>query len=221
MSNAAFATKPDFQVARGQLWGGTNPTPGTGIAQAVSATFAETAALAMLRNIDTKAIRDGGRIIIPRYLRLITTVVPASATDAHLAIAVDDINRYTSGGSALTPGNSRSDQLALTTQSGRFDFGALVAPAAGANRKLITRKSIKRAIPVVGDEYVIIFGDVSEGTPQLLTGAAAQVFTVTTDPIALIPGGNHSLLFHLWYTSNAATPASYEYEVGWIEGVEA
>ena len=218
--NSAFATKPDFQVMSGILWGATNPTPGTGIAQAVQAAYSATAALAVLRNTDT---RPGGSIIIPRYLRLLTTVAPASATSAQLVIAVDDINRYSSGGSAITASPSRSDLL-KSTGVGTFHFGAVVAAAASADNKIIARKTLKNAIPVVGDEFLIIFGDPSDAVSQLLTGASAQVYPVVTDPVALIPGGAqaggngaHSLLFHLYYPANATTPASYEFEVGWVE----
>lgn len=217
-SPTIYATKPDYQVINGELWGGAT-VPGTPIAQAISAAFAETAALAILRNTDTNSIAQGGRVVIPRYVRLICTAVPASSTDAHLQIAVDDINRYSSGGSIITAGTSRSDQLASTANKGEFRVGAIVTSAAGANRKFITRKTFKRAALVVGDEIVIVFGDVAEGTPQALTGTAAQVLTTTTDPIALMPGGNHSLVFHTWYTGNATTPGSFDVEVGWFEAV--
>jgi hypothetical protein len=217
MAGASYDRPTDGDLITNASFGGTNPTPGTGIAQSINATFDETRPLAVLRNMSGKALNDGGKLIIPRYLRLICTVAPASGTDAHLVVASDDTNRYTSGGSNIVVAGSRSDMLAQAG-IGRFDFGAIVAPAAGANRKFVTRKVLKRAAVVVGDEFLIIFNDPDDSVNPTLTGATAQIITCTTDSLALAPGVvNHSMVFNVWFAGNAVTPASWELEVGWIE----
>lgn len=230
MSNAFAPLDPiDFQAKTGLVFGAAS-TPGTPIAAAITTALAETAAFATFRNTDAATPAGGGRFVIPQYLRLVCRTAPASATSLQLAISLDDIDRYTSGGSALVGSSSRSDQLDTTKYPAKADLrvGALVTTAAGARRKWITNKILKNAIPVIGDVFTIVFGDVSTVTLQALTGAASQEFVHVTDPIALAPGGasllqagavggNNSLVIHIWEPANAATAGQYDIEAGWIE----
>src|SRR4051812_23324271 len=85
----------------GTYYRSTNQTPGTATAYSITTAFSATAAFAIIRNTDSA----GGKRLFLDYLRLICTTVPASATSAHFAVSVDTANRYTSGGTALTPQN--------------------------------------------------------------------------------------------------------------------
>lgn len=230
MSNAFAPLDPiDFQAKAGLVFGAAS-APGTPIAAAITTALAETAAFATFRNTDANTPAAGGRFVIPQYLRLVCRVAPASATSLQLAISIDDIDRYTSGGTALTGSSSRTDQLDTTKYPAKcaLHAGALVTTAAGARRKWITNKILKNAIPAVGDVFTIIFGDVANITLQALTGASAQEFVHVTDPVALAPGGaslvqggavggNNSMVVHIWEPANAATAGQYDVESGWIE----
>lgn len=220
----------DMEAEVGTLFGGCS-VPGTPITAAITTALSETAAFALLRNTDTRLVSEGGKIVIPKYLRLICRTAPASATSLQLAIAMDDIDRYSSGGSQIALASSRSDQLdnVAFPPKARLDVGALVLNANATRRKWITIDILKNAIPVVGDEFVITFGRVDATSfPQLLTGAAAQVFLHATDTVALIPGGAKtsqggitlgaaSLAFHLWAPGNLTTAGVYDVEYGGIE----
>src|SRR5438445_518542 len=73
----------NYQSAdEGQRFTAINPTMGTGIAAALTQTFSDTAALAVIRNKDAV----GGKRLYPDYIRLICTVAPASATAMHIAL---------------------------------------------------------------------------------------------------------------------------------------
>lgn len=200
--------------------------PGNPIAHSIQTAFADTAGLAILRNSEARALNRGGGILLPRYLRAKLTTIPASATAAHWALSLDDIDRYTSGGSQLgvaantTAGWTRSDYMAQAI-SGRLDFGAIVCPAAGTNRKIIGQGVIRSVVPVVNDVFIWVFGDPNDAAlSQDTSGAGAKIITINVDEVALFPNGEagvpSSLILHVWYPANAATPASYEVDAGWL-----
>ena len=197
-----------------------NPTPDTAIASAVTAAFADTAALLSVRNGGDKQIRMN-------YVRLYTTVVPASATRSELVVAVDGPGaaRRASGGTALTGRRMdigiRNPGLDMGTATGAvIHFGAVVTNAETTNVRRIARTPLRSAIQIVRDEYVIVFGPkgktLLEHVHQASGTAAALRTVVHVGPAEL--GNNCDCLLHVWHPGNATTPASYEVEVCYDEG---
>lgn len=185
-----------------------NPTPGTGIASAVTAAFSATAGLLCLRNADS----TGQRFIIPDFVRLIPTVVPASATRSELLVATDSITRYSSGGSAITGifnvhGGQGNDSAAV------LHFGAVVLAAESAARRL-ERLQLRSVIPVAFEDFLLKFSHETQ-VVGLLGGTSALAVERTIAPVVLAP--NHSLVLHVWHPGNATTPASWEFTAGWWE----
>lgn len=196
--------------AEGTYFRATNPTINTAIAQAVNATWVATTPVMTIRNTDAAA----GKVMYLDYIRLIMTVIPASATNWELAVITDPNNRYTSGGSLLTPVNANTAYSGVGISS--IHFGAITAPAAVAPR-ILTRARVFNAIPVVGSQLILNFGASDAAAPQTMNGANAVNLAVPCGPVALGPGNNHTCLIYLWYASNATTPAQFEVEMGWLE----
>lgn len=219
MAGIQYDRPSDGDLITNACWGGTNPTPGTAINDAIKTAFADTAATALLYNDSSATQGTSNRLVLPRYLRVVVRTAPASATSLECAITVDNGNRYTSGGGTgvnpMTAAGSRSKYLnASPTGFGQFYFGGLTTTAATANRKLISRFTMKTVIPVVGDEFLINFSDTDDARSPLLTGTTAQAFATNTDGIVIDPGD--SVLWHFWYPGNVTTAAAYEFEVGWV-----
>lgn len=184
-----------------------NPTPGTGIAQSIIAAFSATDALFVLKNP-----AGSGRRYYMDFLRLIPTVLPASATRSELLVAIDDTVRYSSGGSLLTVRNASmpSDDPSQAV----VRAGALTLNAEGANVRRLSRAQLRAAIPVQFEEFIIRFGslDHNEGT---LGGTTAVRQVVNVGPAVIYQG--HELIVHAWHPGNAATGASWEFEAGFFE----
>lgn len=198
-----------------KVWSAINPTAGTGIAEAIKAAFAATAATALLRN----GAPTRGLQIRPRYLRMVNTVAPASGTAVHCRIAIDDgVTRFTSGGSSLTPRNR--DMGSGVASQATCRFGALVTAAATANVRYVSQSSPSVVIPVVGDEIIFAFGNrtvAAELAASNLGGTVARRIVTDVGPVTIGPGSE--MLVHTWYPSNAATPASWEVEFVWEESL--
>lgn len=187
-----------------------NATPGTGIAQAVEATFVATKALVSLRNGGTSGI------VRPKFIRLICTVAPASGTDCQGVIALDSgVTRVSSGGTAIT-GKNRDMSSAVATAAS-FKVGALVTAAMTANGRYVDRFQAGSVIPVVGDSLVIVFGEDSgiKAGSGTVAGTTARQIVIPVGPVAL--GPSNEMLIHMWYASNASTAAQYEVDACWEE----
>jgi hypothetical protein len=188
-----------------------NPTPGTGIAQAIESAFAATAALAVLRNTGSSGL------VRPKYIRQIFTVAPASGSACHGRIALDSgVTRVTAAGSTLT-GKNR-DMSSAIAANGTFKCGVVVTNAATANVRYISQYSPMTVIPVVGDNLILAFC-----SPDEVVGAGFGTLAGTTGRQIIIPvgpvvlGPNSEMIVHQWYPSNASTAASWEIEAGWEE----
>lgn len=198
----------------GTFWTATsgNAAIDTGIASAIQSAFSATAGLVSLKNNDSATALSNKRVV-PSYIRLINTVVPASATRSELIVAVDNQTRYSSGGSQLTPANV--NMMSAQSTIALCHFGALVFVAESGSVRRIARAQLRAAIPVQFEEYLIVFLDPQSSNFQTLGGTTAQRQVVHVPPAVLGPG--HALTVHVWHPGNAATPASWEVEMGWLE----
>jgi hypothetical protein len=206
MPDTAFAAKT------GSYYRVTNPAFGTGIAQSVVTAF--TAASPLMVFFNQAAV--GGASIYMDYIKLICSAAGASSVSGQMALILDTIDRWTSGGTRLSPAVGVNSGFGSGGSKARVDFGAIVSPAASAARQL-SRDSIKtQASPcwVVGDEVFIKF-DAAGPSPGLTSGTVTSLYPAPTGPAIIAPG--HSLLLYLWNPSNAVTPPSWEVEAGWWE----
>lgn len=192
----------------------TNPTPGTGIATlAAPTTFVDTSPFLILQNNWTATDPRSRRIYLD-YLRLQCTAAGTNGSAIRWAIRTDtSTNRWTSGGSTLTPVNVNQDDG--TSSKAVINVGALVASAATGAARLLGSSLIRPVIPVVGDTYVINFGGHENGLNSLApAGVAIANVQINTSPVVIGPG--QVMLFHLWLTAQSAA-SSYEIELGYIE----
>lgn len=197
-------------VDEGAYFSAVNPTPGTGIAGAITTGFGATAGLLTLRNNAAASTKR----LFPTYIRLINTVVPASATRTEALITLDNITRYSSGGTNLTALANRNMDSALASEA-VLHFGALTLAAAGGSVRQVSRFQLRTAIEVQYEEYLILFGDPVAASAQTLNGSANQRNIVHVAPVVL--GQGDSMQLHTWRPSNAVTGPTYEVEVGWFE----
>lgn len=185
-----------------------SPTPGTGIAMGIQTSFSDTAnVLALLYN-------GGDKRVVMDFLKLICTAAGTTTTSAHLAIKIDNKNRYSSGGSDITP--AQPDGGGQVTSIKKCKFGVITASAVQADR-IVGRSALKVAAApcwAVNDMIVMTFGTL-QSTAGGIAAATAGVIPIYMGPIILRPGW--SLLFHLWNVANATTPPSWEFEGGYWE----
>ena len=229
MANVQFYTSQSQKVSN--LWNGdtgladegsfyiaTNPTVGTGIATTTSVVDdAATASATHAQAVPVMYIANPSsnpRSIYLRYLRMLVTAAPTSATFWNMSIRADNVPRYSTGGTTIIPVNMNTG--AASASSAQIVFGAVVASALpSANARLLTNTAIQSSIPVVKDLWTITFGDVSMGT-NVLTASAAKNITIPCGPIVIAPGWN--IAIGMWGASNAGAPA-WEFELGYVERV--
>lgn len=191
----------------------TSPTPGTGIAFSVNASVSETAGnFIYLKNNDAAENSRVKRIYM-HYLRLILTAVPVSGLSGHYFIKVDNKDRYSSGGTQITPINANISGGTGTIS--QVYAGALATNAPSASARLMSRGIMRSTIPVVNDEWMFSFGCADAPGAGNLGGGVAQRMPIPCPPIILGPQANMSV--QIWFPSNAVTPASFELEMGWFE----
>ncbi len=198
----------------GQYFVARNPTPGTALAFAVSASVSETAGnfLALKNNSSPGATTE--KKIILDFIRLICKTAPASGTAGYFYAALNsDTAKYTSGGTELTAVQTNMNESGASVA--KVYAGALTTIAAAATARVVAGGVLRTAIPVVGDEWILKFGqDVASGY-SLLGGTATERMIIPCPPVIL--GPQHTLTLQMWFPSNATTAAQFEVEAGWIE----
>jgi hypothetical protein len=202
---------PDFKAAadEGSYFTGTNATFGTGVAGPNAAAFAATSAVLSFFN---KAGVGGLRTYLD-YVRLILTAIPTAGTRFDVAVTEDQTARG-SAGTAVSLANPNSD-AASNSPITQVIYNPTVAAATNAARN-VARAAAKVATPVVGDEYLFIFGSVEKASSLVYSAATASRIVVPMPPVIIGPGNAQSALLHLWSVTSSAAP-SFEFEVGLIE----
>lgn len=160
------------------------------------------------------------------YLALVAIAAGASTTLAGYiaaALVLDAGNRYTSGGTNLTPNivNPNPAAPANTPPGVQIFAGAIVASAATAAARTIVgvrnlRPSVSATvINVVGDMNLINFGGV-EGATGSITIANANIMPQAFPPVQIPPGW--TALLYLWFpVMSAPSAATFAPELGlWV-----
>ena len=187
-----------------------NPTPGTGIASTDAPTsFSATVGLINIYNAADPANGEHHRVI-PIGICLRALAVNTGATSFVLIGYEDNINRYSSGGTALTENNLyMTSQTGWTTRTAKaaVHFGVLTLAAASASVKKVFNQQISDVIYAADDTVMIWFG---EGA----TGENGNRNNIVLPPIYLGPGGNLSI--HELAASQSADPG-FEVDIWWAE----
>lgn len=198
----------------GSYYGISQPVLGTDIVGHVAPSLANndpTPTKALLHIFNASATK----YITMDFVTLRWVIVNASSTATGFLVYTDQlgVTGKTSGGTAVTPYNSKSSgpasQAAVT-------FGAVVTAAATTGLQRHLAKYIRPVIAVAGDEATFSFGpDRSQGASVPLNGVAVVSQMIHVPPVTIMPGGN----FYLCEAnpSGAATGATYHFTGGFIE----
>lgn len=204
MSNKEF-----FFADEGSYFTAITPTSGTGIiGHAAPTTFDEAKPYLCLYNSSTS------KSLYPQFISFNETVASVGGTAMRFVPCVDNGNRYSSAGTALTINNNNGASSIATVVTTAF-VGAVVATAATAGRRnygdIVFRGT---TIDIIGDHYTIVFG-----APSSNGGASSKVATLidssrVAPPIVVGPG--QSFLLHQWAGSQSTGP-TFQVQMGWVE----
>jgi hypothetical protein len=191
---------------------------GSGVAMGIQTTFSDTANVPVVLSNG-----DSAKSYIPVYIKGRITAAGASTTSAEIAVEVDNIARYSSGGTSLTINRVNTSSSAPASNA-TCRVGAVTAAAAGGSRMWTNSYLIRKAAApcwIVNDVCWFLFGlDGGFGysksvAPSDTTADPGNVFTFPLLPVAIPAGG--TMLVHIANVANATTPPSLEWEVAWIE----
>jgi len=184
----------------------------TGVASTADATaYDATVGLLNLHNT-ASAVTEGGTWLVPLYVKLTAAAVNTGADDFRFTINLDNVDKFTSGGSVLTGKSTASSAVSGYTDrtpKGRVNAGVLVIAAANA-AKVVTELVAAPTILAIDDQIEIWFG---EG-PAAQDGTTQSRFVHTVPPVWIGPGS--SLSFHEWAANMSADP-QFQMEVCWVE----
>lgn len=153
----------------------------------------------------------GGKSIFLDYITMSATAAGTAGASLICAVTLDQGNRFTSGGTALTPTNPNFD--ASLTSIATINAGDLTATAASTQvRNPVGQRYLKGAIPVAGDEYTIKFGGVD--APTFL--GISTIIKVSINVPKIKIGPQETGLIYMWLPSQSAA-SSYLIEAGWVE----
>jgi hypothetical protein len=205
-------------VDEGTYFVATNTTIGTGIATTTSvvddgnsgATSAQTRPLMIIQNGYSAGSTNPS--IYPISLKLLVTAAPTSATYWQMALRLDPIVRYTSGGSTITPVNVNGN-LGGNSRAAIY-FGAITAAASSSTARVIANSMVNPTIPVVKDTMIVQFGNSSGDVPYINAATVNTTKVINCPPVVIPPG--YSLVVEMWGASNAAAPA-FEFQFDYVE----
>ena len=175
------------------------PTPGTGIVDGVVTTFVETTPSIVIYN------GNPSKYLTMDFIRQTCTVAPVGGTRVRNTITIDNGNRYSSGGTALTINNTNMDSL--NGVNGVVGYkGAITASAATAERRIVADPIFRwGTIMIVGDVYETVFGQQGP-TPSHTPVATVATFVKNVPPVVLGPGD--SLVIVQWEASQSTAPTT-------------
>lgn len=213
ISGSSTGTTGAASSSSGTAFVATNPTPGTAITFAINATFSATAGAFMA--MKNEASEASGTEIWLDYIKLMIAVVPPNGVNLQYAYYIDSVgsNRYTSGGSQITPANPNGNDT--TRSQAALYAGALTTAAAGSSARLASRGTLAQFIPKIYDEFVIDFGGGTGGSVSKTANTAGSRIVVAAPQVILAPG--QWGLLHLWSTTSDTTAPQYEFEHTWVE----
>ncbi len=198
----------------GSYFVATNPTVGTGIAGIAAAdgyNAAETLFLLYNQSTDAEAVR-----IYLDFLELQCTVVDTGGTDIRFDHHIDNTDRFTSGGTNITPVSPNMDSSA--SAKGRLRFGAVVSASASTSVRYLGGRQLSSTDLVANDLMLFTYGGsngYSAQTTNLTEEAtASRIWQVSCPPVVLGPGDSYLFTINCASQSGAAT---WTFNCGWWE----
>lgn len=190
----------------GTYFHATTATPGTAysLTGATQTAFVATTPTFTVKNNDA----EGAKRLFIDYVRIQWTTGGTAGTRVEGAAVIDNISRYSSGGTALNVYNVNMDSSSATISAQVFG-GAITAVAASGNVRYSCRFALKLAIPAVGDSMMINFGQLEA------LGTVASGEPRASCPPAIVGGGDTFLLY-LWLPGQTATGTG-EVTAAWWE----
>lgn len=181
----------------------------TGITPPLGVSFSATVAALVIYNNDSL-----GRSLALDYICLTNTVAVTMTSSVagapnFFAIAIDNGNRLSSGGTTLTTPFNANMSKASQYPSVTATFGNLTATAAtSAVRYLVGTRVLRpnattSAATVVGDMFYFNFGGVEATSAANITVANPNIIPQPCPPVVIGPG--QSLVLHAWWANT--TPA--------------
>jgi len=151
-------------------------------------------ATAACMNIFNQSSDDEGgrRVIIPRKLELIAQDGNDNGTDIRLHFYRDNIDRWSSGGTELTPyplAGSENDDFVQIAAKAKIYVGDLTLATAGSLERCLWRTIAKNEILVENDKITVLWGASGENSVV----AASEFTVVTVPPMWIGPGKNLSI----------------------------
>lgn len=197
----------------GSYFVASNPTPGTGIA-GIAAADGFNAAETLFLLYNTATTSESTRLYLD-FLELSCTVVDTNGTDIRYDMHIDSTDRYTSGGSAITPVCPNMDSSA--SAKGRLKFGALVSAAASSGVRYLGGRLLSSTDLVANDCFRFDFGGAGgagQGLNYSEEATLGRIFQVASPPVVLGPGA--SFLFSINCSSQSGA-ATWSFNAGWWE----
>lgn len=197
----------------GSYFVATNATLSTPISGTAAPTaFSATVALLSLYNSLTASSSPSKRIYLD-WLQLEVRAAGTNGTNFLFAQSIDAGNRFSSGGTAVTPVNPNMDSAAASIAT--LNVGALTATAASAAVRRVKHGQIRSVIKVIGDVFLFTFGPGTPSVPGMVLEGTAQAFIpIQCPPVVL--GPNQTFLLHEIAASQSVA-ATYEFSMGWWE----
>jgi hypothetical protein len=189
------------------------------LAPAAAAFVATTPALVIFN-----ANAVGGANICLDYLSLGRTTAVGTWASAgineQIAVVIDNGNRYTSGGTALTV---VSPNMALSSATGAtITAGAITATAATAAARTVVGARVMRQAAsatvcgVIGEEFRLNFGGVESGSNGTVTIALATFQGLSLPPVIVAPQTS-ALIYYIMNGTTPSAPSSFLTELGYYE----
>ncbi len=188
-----------FSSAEGSYYTACSPTPGTGvIGHAAPTTFDEAKPYLLIFN------GHATKSLYPQFLQLNETVASVGGTRVQLTMTIDNGNRYSSAGTAMTVANTnmRSENSGAAVLAYQ---GAVVGTAASSARRLVGNIVLRGGvIDIIQDFYQIVWG-----APDGVSNSSSRVATVaevsrTAPPVCVGPG--QSFMLTQWVASQSTGP---------------
>ena len=112
---------------------------------------------ALVQTTPVLVVFNGGLLnVYLLYLKLSETVVGGGAAVKNFTHSIDQGNRFSSGGAALTVNNT--NPMSGTKSSTQVNFGAVTALAATNNARTLCNQWFRSGTDVVGDVYEFHYG---------------------------------------------------------------
>lgn len=212
--------KTGFDKAKESCFMYNNPTVGTGIALNADPTVISAVESAIIIDNSANRSNNDNHHVILDYIKMTCTLPGTAATKARLAFYIDNVNRYSSGGTELTGKSTSYDTSAEYTDrtpKGKVYVGDLTAAAANNAKHLgtVLLKSDTEAAPCFVTDDSFFMSHFVEPSFQL-DGATAPVVSAKFKIPYIVLGPGTSLVIAPLFPGQTAG-ASFEFEIATVE----